>query len=204
MDKGYWLREGPQTRLTGVVRKHAEAAVAIEPPAGMTFSSEAMRKAYQTCIYVSRLPLSSKPKDEWFRRRSAEQMIAEGLIETCSEYAVVFRALMIASGVPVSYLETFHENYLLGRKFHTHSFARVFDTENDVIIDPSRRKKRLSEADIFPYIIVAEGLDCWDLGLQSYDDLHSFRLDHLDGLMRKYRGIKEEASGFQRGRIADD
>lgn len=190
----YWLQDGRQTQVTDTVRKHAEAAWKAEPPVNVRFSSEEMRRALQACDYVSGLPLADLPKDEFFRRRTAEQILSEGPIKSCSDYAVAFRALMISAGVPVSYLETFHEEYLLGSDFHTHSFARVFESGRQVIVDPMKKCRHLKEADIFPYIIAAEGLDCWDLGLASYDDLHAFREAHLKELTEKYERMKKAKS----------
>jgi hypothetical protein len=202
----YWLKEGEQTEVTPLVARHADAAAELELNRRLAKQKEPLQTVYKTCAYVSRLPLiegyvegaekqNRKIKASIFRKRTANQMLREGRFPTCSDAGLLFRALLIAQDVPAAYVETFHEDFLFDRAFHTHTFGRVFAAEGSFLVDP-RAEPRIyrTEREMLPYVIVKEGLDCWDVGIRSYADLYEFRNRNLPGIMAKYEQLKKSVS----------
>ncbi|MCX6818410.1 MAG: hypothetical protein NT129_00220 [Candidatus Aenigmarchaeota archaeon] len=206
MNTAYWLTEDEQTRITDLVRQHADAAksVKLQPDyESICNDSDFLINAYRTMDYIRHLPKTKRSKDEVFRKRDIHKILEEGIFPACSDFALVFRGLMIAQGIHIAYLETFHEDYLFGKAFHTHSFNRAFDGEKPTIFDPTYIKHYLGELDIFPYVIVAEGLDCWNLGISSYKDLHRFRKERLGEILTKYEGLLETYVNQRRQKIQE-
>lgn len=214
--------QGKQTKLTDLVYKHADKArnMIIEDPA-INALPEPLISIHKTCKYIfsDQLPIiegyNPNPKtkrdkkanyilkESIFRKRDLDQILREGYYPTCSDIGLIFRGLMIAQKIPTAYVETFHEDYLFGRSFHTHVLGRVFLDDCSVLVNPGLNKIYYDEADIFPYIIFREGLDCWDVGIHSYDDIDRLRSENLaelldiyevnlNGRFEKVKGIFEE------------
>lgn len=204
MDKNYFLKEGPQTEFTPLVKEYAEKAREIDLKANV---EEAMVPIYKTSKFISQLPRiegyikdaqreedresNKRLKDKIFRKRTLNQILQEGFYPTCSDIGVLFRGLMVAQGIPSAYVETFHEDYLLDKAFSTHAFVRVFTEDSSVLVDPSGPKIAHSEKKILPYVIFKEGLDSWDIGIRDYEDLHQFKDECKDELLCKLELLKE-------------
>jgi len=98
---------------------------------------------------------------------------------------------MIALGIPTAYVETFHEDYLLGKKFHGHVVCKIQAGEKWYYIDPQNNEKRMveTEEELFPLILFREGLDSWDIGIRSYEDMHRLKRENIKKLMERYKKI---------------
>ena len=209
MDASHFLKEGEQSRFTPLVMEHAKKVrnVEITDPA-IAELPEPRISVYRTCKYIYQLPRIKgfihrpKSKEESdanrrlkatiFRKRTLDQMLREGFFRTCSDIGLLFRGLMAAQGHPTSFLETFHEDYLFGKSFHGHVFSRVFDKGGSFIVNPGPNPIiSKGESDIFPYIVFREGLDSWDIGIHSYDDMHRLKDEHINELIEKYKAIKK-------------
>ncbi|MEM5814213.1 MAG: hypothetical protein QXD77_00130 [Candidatus Aenigmatarchaeota archaeon] len=197
-----WLQEGEQTRITPVVARHAAAKLELNEE--LAALKAPLPAVYRTCAYIDEVPLldgyvkgkeweNERLRDSVFRKRTATEILKEGRFPTCSDTGVLFRALLIAQGVPAAHVEAFHEKYLLGKDFHGHVFGRVFASRGSFLVDPLKEPHVYeSENEIFTYVIAAEGLDSWDIGIRGYDDLHTFRKENLPALMAKYKRLKAE------------
>lgn len=203
LDKDYYLEEGEQTQLTDVVYEHAEKVkkVVMNNPETAELS-KLLLTINKTCKYICHFPCiegfidnartkkelySNKDlKDSIFRKRTLEQVLKGGQFPTCSDKGLLFRWLMTAQGYPTAHLETFHEEYLFDEDFHGHVFARVFDKDKSIIVDP-RAKPVIAnkEEDIFPYVIFREWLDSWDVG-HDYEDMHRLKKENIANLLERY------------------
>jgi hypothetical protein len=141
-------------------------------------------------------------KEDFFHKRDIEEILIDGKLPTCSDLGILFRGLMIAQGISTSYVETFHEDFILKNKLHTHTFAKILkdnpyddiDTSNPLssnfyyFINPDFPMAISPTAEgIFPYIIFKEGLDSWDMDIRSHEDILSARDNDLENLLVSYR-----------------
>ena len=201
-----FLQESGQIQITDLVREHAQKASEVEITASKDTHPNLL-KALKVAKYIYSLPriegLIRNPKsdeerqqneaarDRIFRKRTVQEILEQGIFPTCSDIGIVFRGLMIALDVPTAYVETFHEDYLLGKKFHGHVVGKIQAGDKWYYIDPQNNERRVSktEEDLFPLIIFKEGLDSWDIGIRGYDDIHKLRLENIDMLIDKYKEI---------------
>ena len=56
-------------------------------------------------------------------------------------------------------------------------------------IDPKSNEKRVveTEEELFPLIVYKEGLDSWDIGIKSYEDMHRVKKENIKELMERYK-----------------
>jgi len=186
-DLSKWLKEGEQTKITDVVKKHANLIQIMGSLDSYEFyewgKSDLMVAANKTAKYISRslrIHKGSNYHDYWLLRRDITQILTDGGTNSCNEYAHVFRGLMIAQGYPASYIEAVHAHSLFNSEppFKGHAFCRIFSETNNVIIDPTTIKME-DNLSIYPYFIVGEGLDSWDLGFKKLSDFPRIREERL-------------------------
>jgi len=200
------LKESEQIKITDLVREHAEKALAVEINEGKD-SHPNLQKAYKVSKYLYQIPRvggyikdpktkeelqkTRDTKDRLFRKRTAHEILEQGIYPTCSDFGIVFKSLMIALEVPSVYVEMFHEDYLLDKKFHGHVVVKIQAGEKWYYIDPQNNQKRVSETleELFPLVFYKEGLDSWDIGIRSYSDMHKARQESLEELMERYKDM---------------
>lgn len=202
-----YLKEGEQTKVTPLVKKHAEKAKQIQVHTCPNLG-ENLVLAQKVAKYIfTELPKiqgykshpSSKEeveeqrvlKDSIYTKRTADQILSEGYYPTCSDIGVLFRTLLIALDVPTGYVITLHEEYLLNKSFFTHSIGKVFSEGKWYYVDPGAPERKITEnrEDLFPLIVYSEGLDSWDLGIRGYEDLHTAKQNNLRSLLEEYKRI---------------
>jgi len=210
-DNSKWLEEGPQTEVTLLVEYHAKVIMAdkeIEPEMFSKWGeTDAMRAAYKTSFYINRCRpkiKSAEAREALFRKRTVDQILQEGFIDSTSDYAVAFRGLMIAQGVPASFLETIDANFVIGEKTHPgRAYVRVFDKEKGIIINPEKCEKINSKFKLLPHIIIGEGLDAWDLGLVlDRQGLTKYRDANLPQLLDDYERLIGMKYTYEMDKIA--
>lgn len=201
-----YLQESEQIKITDLVRAHAEKAMETQINEGKD-SHPNLKKAYKVSKYIYQIPKiegyikdpktkeelqkTRETKDKIFRKRTAHEILEQGIYPTCSDIGIIFRALMISLEVPSIYVETFHEKYLLGEDFYGHVVAKIQAGDMWYYIDPQNNQKRVSESleELFPLILYREGLDSWDIGIKSYDDMHKAKEKNLEELMNRYKDM---------------
>ncbi|MFC1691425.1 hypothetical protein ACFL0W_04565 [Nanoarchaeota archaeon] len=200
-DPKYWLNQGEQTGITDVVRKHSESAMDVTIDSfhmGLAEDSEVLVKAYKTAFYIANLKKirMKNPENRIFRNRDLGTVLREGYFPNCSDRGLIFRGLMIAQGIPASWVDTFEEEYLLGSDIQMnlwgHVFSRVYDGNKSWIFDPTHINHFESEQELFNrarYVVFGEGLDSWDLGIRRYEDLSLARSENLQKLLVKYEQL---------------
>ncbi len=201
-----YLQESEQIKITDLVRLHANKAMDVEINQGNDAHPN-LQKAYKVSKYIYQIPkisgFISNPKttedllknevlkDKVFRKRTVHQILEEGIFPTCSDIGIVFKALMVTLNVPSIYVETFHEDYLLGKDFHGHVVVKIEAGDKWFYIDPQNNQRRVTETleELFPYILYKAGLDSWDIDIRGYEDIHKAKLDHLEELMNRYKDL---------------
>ncbi len=133
--------------------------------------------------------------NKFFRQRTADDILKNGIIPICSDIGLVFRTMMIAQNIPTSYIEARSADFLFSSNpgcylYKERVLARLFGKNGDSlgIFDPTQIRKYSNERELFAKdgdIIVGEGLDSWDLGIKSYNDLFKIRDKYLDLILNK-------------------
>jgi predicted transglutaminase-like protease len=120
---------------------------------------------------------STEEKNKLFRRRTAEEIIRSGMVTGCTDYALAFIALTRAKGIPTKYVEAIRNRWLdVGDEgfIEGHVFAECFINGKWYVIDPQ-------EGDIKTgyqrFRVFKKGLDSWDIGIKSFDDLKKHFLE---------------------------
>ncbi len=203
-DPSRYLQESGQIKITGLVQEHAQKANAIEINQGKDAHPN-LQKAYKVSKYMYQLPniddYIQKPKNReeiqknhelknsLFRKRTLHEILEQGVYPTCSDEGIVFRGLMVALSVSTAYVEAFHEDYLLGKKFHGHVMGKIQLGDKWYYIDPKNNQRRVvkTEQELFPLVVYREGLDSWDIGIKGYDDMHKAKRENTAELMEKYK-----------------
>lgn len=156
-----YLKSGRQTEIT----KRIEELVS-----GIEGSVEERIK--QILDIVGKLSYKKENKDEVFRKRTADQILADGYVTGCTDKALVFIVLARALTIPAKYIETIDNEWLEkgGDSINGHVYAGVFCDERWRIVDPSKRE---IDVDIARdgRTIFKEGLDSWGIGIDSFESL---------------------------------
>jgi len=113
-------------------------------------------------------------KEQVFRERPAGEIVEDGYVTGCTDIALVFIALCRAKGIPTKYTEAIDKKWLSGELkgpgIRGHVFAECFVQNEWYQIDPMRGVIHV-EPDYSNYAIFDKGLDSWDLGIRSLEDL---------------------------------
>lgn len=158
-----FLKEGKQAAITPKIK---EAAVSINGE-GLTFVAnvlEWMDEHLQKRKYTQKL----------FRKRTADEIIKSGFSTGCTDDALVFIALTRAGGIPAKYVEAIETKWLEkdGERITGHVFAEIFVNNKWYLVDPAGREISVKPVpDRNQYVVFAKGLDSWDIGIKSYEDL---------------------------------
>jgi hypothetical protein len=204
-DISYWIKEGPQTAISATIKHHVGIIYSRNEMEELNYhkwgKSPSMIAAFKTAFYENRsIPLmryDQQITDALFRKRDATQILSEGFTGSSSDYAVVFRALMIAQGYRASFLETIDADFVLGKEAHPgRAYVRVFGScagDKGIIINPAKCETLDSKLSLLPHIIIGEGLDPWDLGLVlSREDLAVYRKANCEELLNTYEELIEK------------
>lgn len=137
----------------------------------MRFESKTEEEKYNSLIKTA--------NDVFCRQRTADDILMQGRFGFCSDKAILFRALMLAQGIPVSYIEA-AKTFLLAKKedeFKPHATTKVYAKNQTFIYDPMELQGFDCEMTYFEKdngIIIREGLDSWDMGIKSKRDSEIF------------------------------
>lgn len=156
-----FLRSGEQTAVTEQIKGIAET---IE---GGT--EDNVRQIFQV---LSGLRYHPTDKDAVFRKRSADQILADGYVTGCTDDVLVFIAIARATGIPTKYIEAIDKAWMKSdtSSIQGHVYAGIFDSGEWRIVDPSKRELDVN-IDEDGRVIYDEGLDSWDIGIHDYDSL---------------------------------
>lgn len=137
-----------------------------------TLEGSAEEKIFAILDVASKLTIQQKRKGDFFRRRTAHQIMSDGFVTGCTDVALVCIALSRCAGIPAKYIETIDENWLQngGEHITGHVYVNIFDGSCWRIIDPMKKTIDVNlkqDGRVF----FKEGLDSWDIGIDSFDAL---------------------------------
>ncbi len=121
--------------------------------------------------------LDEEYKSEHFRKRTATEIIESGKLTGCTDYALVFLALVRAIGIEAKYVEAIETDWLKegGEHIKGHIFAEVKIGDSWYIVDPQAAVIKAWYGR--RYEIYARGEDSWDVGIKSFEDIkEKFRI----------------------------
>jgi len=167
-----FLKEGDQTKITPEVVKIASS-----------ISGENLDFIFNALAWVKE-NISWEPnrsdKMKLFRKRTADEIIKSGFATGCTDMALAFVLLARAKGIPTKYVETVGKKWLetKSRRVVGHVFAECFVNGKWVKIDPTKGAIYADRA-YRNFIVLAEGLDSWDIGVRSVGDLREIARDYV-------------------------
>jgi len=163
MEQDFFLKEGKQTKITENILK-----VASE------FTGEDFDLITQILKWIHKnlKPNSNKEiKEKVFRKRTADQIIKDGFTTGCTDIALVFIVLTRAKKISTKYIEAIRRKWMeTGDEdsIEGHVFAEVFLNGKWYIIDPTEACLKFWYD---RWIIYEVGLDSWDIGIHSFQEL---------------------------------
>ena len=164
MEKNY-LFEGPQTEITPHIKEIAERI----PGFGLEFVARALLWVHNN---VKRREDVNKVK--LFRKRTADQIIRDGFSTGCTDDALSFIVLARSKGIPTKYIEAVDNQWLEASdcegEIRGHIFVECFVNGEWYKVDPAMMLIH-AEREYLQHKILGEGLDSWDLGIRSFEDL---------------------------------
>ena len=181
-----WLKEGPQTKITDIMYPHINAidqildsSLDIDMPLKVRDLGKEAITAYIIANYVCELREINLNKNlirnDVMRTRTASQILKEGFTDSCSDYNIVLRTLLLMMNIPSIWQEYIHKDY--GVDYRTWHHATVKIVSVDLILEGTcNSKPYFKEQDAFcefyKLILFREGLDSWDIGIRDYETLH--------------------------------
>ncbi len=114
-------------------------------------------------------------KREYFRKRTADEIIQSGVATGCTDYALVFCALARAKGIVTIYVEVLDADWVEHPDYDDirgHVFCEVVIDGKTYVVDPQGVAVRpwIGRR----YVVIGKGLDSWDLGVGNIETLKSF------------------------------
>lgn len=164
MIKNQYLKQGKQTKITKKV---------ITIAAGFKLSGFDLIFEILNWLHKNiKLKADSEYKNQFFRKRTAEQVIDSGYATGCTDYGLVFITLARAKNIPAKYIEAVSTQWLeKGDMSHLegHVFSEVQINRCWYIIDSHAAVIKAWYGRRFE--VLAEGLDSWDIGVKNLEDL---------------------------------
>lgn len=176
MDTKLFLKEGEQTKITENIAQIASG-----------FTLEGFDLIIQITKWIHQHLKSDQNKErkaEIFRKRTADQIIADGFITGCSDIALVFIALARAKNIPTKYVEAIRRKWIESGKedaIEGHIFAEIYFNNQWRIIDPTEACLKFWYD---RYVIYAKGLDSWDIGISGLSELRQKFIDFRNQLLK--------------------
>lgn len=164
MNPNHYLQSGKQTKIT-------ERIFAITAD----FNSDGFDLIFEILGWLHKnikLKEDSEYKSTFFRQRTAEQIIEDGYATGCTDYALVFIALVRAKQIPAKYIEAISQEWIDNpdpEHLRGHVFSEVFLDNKWYVVDPQAAVIKAWYGK--RYRILATGLDSWDIGVKNLSDL---------------------------------
>ncbi|MBN1162149.1 transglutaminase domain-containing protein [Patescibacteria group bacterium] len=120
---------------------------------------------------------------ELFNKRTASQIITDKFSTGCTDTALVFVTLSRAKGVPTKYVETLSKRWLedpQASMIRGHAFAEVYLNNRWYVVDPDMKNIRVNNSVYDFFEIYAVGLDPYEMGLTSFDDMKKIFLKYKE------------------------
>ena len=154
---------GDQTKATPKIKEIAES-----------LEKEGLEYVFEAMKWVNR-ELEYKFDSKVFRTRSADRIVSDGFHTGCTDVCLVFIALCNYKRMNPIYMEAIERQWLQDPKdkIMGHVFVKIHVNGIEYFTDPANMAvyPRIPPAIRNKYRIYAEGLDSWDVGIKSFEDL---------------------------------
>ena len=138
------------------------------------FQGSVLDRTHKILSYMKLLKVGRFDKN-FFRKRTASQILEQGFVTGCTDSDLVFVTLARASGIPAKYVETIDKGWLEngGDSIKGHQYAEIYDTENKrwIWVDPMGNRVDIPSPENDKREIYAVGLDSWDIGITDFNSL---------------------------------
>ena len=119
--------------------------------------------------------------DKTFHKRTAAQIVDDGFSTGCTDVALVFVSLCRTKSIPTKYVEAIGQDWLEDRykegRIHGHAFAEVYLNDRWYVVDPEMGTIYVASTPYRFFEIYGTGLDTWDVGLHSFEEMRDKFLD---------------------------
>lgn len=169
-----YLKSGQQTIAGDSVRTIAE-----------TVSSQGLEAVFDILEHIHS-GLSNQynhpDKLKYFRTRTAEEIMSSGVSYGCTDYALVFLAIIRLKNIPAVYVEAFEKKWLMdgGEQIRGHIFAEVEINGKLYIVNPEANCVLRKYSSYVPY---KRGFDAWDIAIHNFEEMkvvaNQFRQEYL-------------------------
>lgn len=177
--KSKWLKEGEQTEITDSIKGKFDN---FDKENEFEYITEVVKWIKENLDY------NTQNKMRIFRKRTSSQILEDGFVTGCTDYTLVFIVFARLKGIPTKYVEGINKKIdrredLREHKLTGHVVAKCKLNNKWYIVDPDSGtlevnvvKKEENECSFFNrhFKVLGEGLDSWDLGVRSMDDLYEF------------------------------
>jgi len=160
-----YKEEGQQTKIT----EYISGIIKDFKKSGIASVLEILNWMHKN---IKEKQLSPGEKAKIFRKRTADEIIRSGFATGCSDFSLVFVALVRARGIPAKYVETIEIEWLENggeSSIRGHVFAEIYFDGELFIVDPQGALIRAWYGK--RYVVYAVGLDSWDIGIENFEDL---------------------------------
>ncbi len=160
-----FLMEGKQTKITERVTRLASDIDGMN----IDFINNALLWIHSN---LDKIPKGIE-KNSIFRKRTVKDILSDGYLSGCTDYALVFISLCKAKGIPTKYIETIKRDWLESKNTSAisgHVFAECYINNRWIQVDPQKGKVYVKR-NYNGYKIYREGLDSWDIGITDFGSL---------------------------------
>lgn len=161
MKREKYLQSGKLTEITPSIKILSKS-----------FNSEGLEFAFDAIRWIKEnLVENRNVSNKHTNIRSAQKILEDKEIAGCTEYTLIFIALMRAKGIPAKYIEGIWEGWLNSEETYIrgHVIAEILISNKHYFVDTDRGAIR---TELYQNLVVyAQGLDTWDVGLLNDDIL---------------------------------
>lgn len=177
-DSQIYLKAGKQTQITPVISKFVR-----------TVRGDSLAKIKSIISLVSSLKYTGFDIN-FFRKRTAEQIIQDGFTTGCTDSCLVYVALAKACQIPTRYVETIDKEWLeTGNRDsirgHQYALSWVLEEKRWIWVDPLGARLDTPNPDKEGRVIYKFGKDSWDIGIDNFETLKKKFIDYKTSYNRK-------------------
>lgn len=186
-----YLKSGPQTQTSSQIKKIAEKVTKK--------NTTILAKIFAIIKFIHKNLNHERNKEKrkkLLRARTANEILKSKRHTGCGDCATVFISLARELGIPCKWVDTIAEDWLeeeklLENQIHGHIFVDVLINNKWYVLDPSfatigNRYQWPKLNGQIQFIVYKKGLDAWDIGIGSLDDLRK----HYLAFKKRYRKKK--------------
>ncbi len=177
-----WLKEGEQTKITPKIKE-----IGKKLQKKSQYDAHLVLNILEWVRKNIRLERKEEIKKKLFRKRTSDKIIRDGYATGCTDLALAFIPIARSCDIPTKYVETVNKKWLKKAtkevsmikkgqiKGHVVAECKIGNKWYVVDVDSGTVVIKIENTSFNRnFEVVAEGLDSWDLGVKSLQDLKNF------------------------------